>query len=95
MISRAYLKDTLNKMQIKKIKSLKELEQLRKELQEKSQVYKARVLVCMTGCRALGAKDVVDKFRSSLKDHPLKQQIEIVETGTLETLVTAGDKIFT
>ncbi len=83
MISRAYLKDTLNKMQNKKISSLKDIEQFRKELQEKSQGYKARVLICMTGCRALGAKEVVEKFRSSLKNHQFEKQIKIVETGCI------------
>lgn len=70
-------------MQNKKITSLKDIEQLQKELRDKSQAYKARVLICMTGCRALGAKEVVDKFRSSLKNHQLEQQIEIVETGCI------------
>ena len=42
----------------KKINSLKDLQQLSETLQAKQKDYKLKVLICMTGCRALGAKDI-------------------------------------
>src|SRR3989304_2863123 len=67
----------------KKIKSLQDLERLRSQMQKSSQDYKARVLICMTGCRALGARDVVNKFRDCLKKRSLEGQISVVETGCI------------
>jgi len=70
-------------MQSKKIKSLQDLEQLQSRFQKKSHSYKARVLICMTGCRALGAGDIVNKFRDVLKQRSLEEKIDIVETGCI------------
>ena len=58
----------------KKINSLGDLEQLNAALKNKHKDFKARVLICMTGCRALGAKDIAAKFRESLKKNSLEKE---------------------
>ena len=67
----------------KKIQSLGELEQLSCKLQNGQGKCKARVLVCMTGCRALGAQDVVDGFKRELKTSSLAKEVEVVEVGCI------------
>ena len=47
------------------------------------QRYEARILICMTGCRALGAADVAAAFRQKLKAARLTDKVEVVETGCL------------
>jgi NADH:ubiquinone oxidoreductase subunit F (NADH-binding)/(2Fe-2S) ferredoxin/NAD-dependent dihydropyrimidine dehydrogenase PreA subunit len=67
----------------KKIKSLQEIEKLHQRLLQSRQNLKARVLICMTGCRALGAKDVCAEFRKQLIQVSLDKQVEVVETGCI------------
>ncbi|MHC4185819.1 MAG: (2Fe-2S) ferredoxin domain-containing protein [Planctomycetota bacterium] len=67
----------------KKIKSLRDIERLRQELAAGRADYKARVLVCMTGCRALGAQEVASALRAALKGHGLSKQVAVVETGCI------------
>ena len=47
------------------------------------QQYKARVLVCMTGCRALGAREVASKFKERLAELSLENDVAVVETGCI------------
>ncbi|MCK4293255.1 MAG: NADH-quinone oxidoreductase subunit NuoF [Planctomycetes bacterium] len=70
-------------MSCKKIKSLGDIEQLQQQLLGKQQSYKATVLICMTGCRALGARAVGAEFREKLKSHSLQKQVAVVETGCI------------
>ncbi len=70
-------------MPAKKIKSLSDIEQLQQVLLSKQQGYKARVLICMTGCRALGAQDVATEFRKKLKGLSLDEEVALVETGCI------------
>ncbi|MBL7152339.1 MAG: NADH-quinone oxidoreductase subunit NuoF [Phycisphaerae bacterium] len=70
-------------MAAKKINSPSDIEQLRQQLLAKQQSYKARVLICMTGCRALGAQDVGAAFREKLKRLSLESQVAVVETGCI------------
>jgi len=70
-------------MSDKKIESLNDIEQLRKRLHGERESYKARVLICMTGCRALGAQDVAAEFQKQLKALSLDKQVAIVETGCI------------
>ncbi|MHC4533772.1 MAG: NADH-quinone oxidoreductase subunit NuoF [Planctomycetota bacterium] len=67
----------------KKIKSLQEIEKLQQQLLSSRQNLKARVLICMTGCRALGAQDVCTEFRKQLKQLSLDEQVAVVETGCI------------
>jgi NADH-quinone oxidoreductase subunit F len=70
-------------MPAKKISSMGDIEQFRQELLSRQQEYKARVLICMTGCRALGAQGVAAKFRERLKEFSLEKQVPVVETGCI------------
>ncbi|MFA6426445.1 MAG: NADH-quinone oxidoreductase subunit NuoF [Phycisphaerae bacterium] len=70
-------------MSIKKITSLNQLEQLSEELLAKQNTYKTRVLICMTGCRAMGAKNVAEQFRKNLGETELKHHTAIVEVGCI------------
>ena len=70
-------------MSEKKIKSLGDLKKLRSKLSSKRQAYKVRVLICMTGCRALGARGVAAKFREILKSRSLDETVAVVETGCI------------
>ena len=67
-------------MPSKKIKSIQDLEDLQQELLS-GQQYKARVLICMTGCRALGAQEVAVKFRERLAELSVENDVAVVETG--------------
>jgi len=67
----------------KKIKSLSDIEQLRQRLLGEQRSYKARVLICMTGCRALGAQEVGAEFREKIKSLCLDKQVAVVETGCI------------
>ncbi len=69
-------------MPSKKIKSIQDLEDLQQELLS-GQQYKARVLICMTGCRALGAQEVAVKFRERLAELSLENDVAVVETGCI------------
>ncbi|MCP4608461.1 MAG: NADH-quinone oxidoreductase subunit NuoF [Planctomycetes bacterium] len=65
------------------MKSLQEIEKLQQKLLSSRQNIKARVLICMTGCRALGAQDVCTEFRKQLKQLSLDKQVTVVETGCI------------
>jgi len=70
-------------MSHKKITSLQDIEILRQQLLSRQQSCKAKVLVCMTGCRALGAQDVCTEFRRQLKRLSLDEQVTVIETGCI------------
>ncbi|MHC4423804.1 MAG: NADH-quinone oxidoreductase subunit NuoF, partial [Planctomycetota bacterium] len=70
-------------MSKRKIKSLRDIELLRRELSGVRQAYRTRVLICMTGCRALGARGVAAKFRECLKSNSLDKQVAVIETGCI------------
>ena len=66
-----------------KIRSPEELKKAAERAQKARRKYRCRVLVCMTGCRALGAADVVAAFREKLAAAGLNEEIEVVETGCI------------
>jgi len=76
-------------MALKKIKSLQEIEKLQQQLLNNRRNIKARVLICMTGCRALGAQDVCTEFRKQLKQLSLDEQVTVVETGCIGMCASA------
>ena len=67
----------------KKLKSINDLEQFQRELLSRQKEYKVRILICATGCRALGAQSVAAKFRERLKSLSLDKQACVVETGCI------------
>jgi (2Fe-2S) ferredoxin len=67
----------------RKITSLDDLEQLQQQLLDGREGYKARVLICTTGCRALGAQAVAEEFRERLRSLSLDEEVAVVETGCI------------
>ena len=70
-------------MSREKIRSLKALEQRHRQLRDEAHKHGTRVLICMTGCRALGAADVAARFRERLEALTLTDSVTIVETGCI------------
>jgi len=70
-------------MNTEKITSLKQLEKLSSDLRNERSTRKTRILVCMTGCRALGAESVSRKFTETLAGTDLEDQVAVVEVGCI------------
>lgn len=70
-------------MIFRKIKSPEELKKISERARKNRQKYRGRVLICMTGCRALGAAEVAAAFREKLTKAKLDKEIEVVETGCI------------
>jgi len=61
--------------------STSELTAYRDTLQDKTDPDRVAVRICMTGCRAYGAKSIRDAFKEELKSQNLAGKVDIVETG--------------
>jgi len=70
-------------MSSKKINSPKELKDIAEKTRQARRQYRCRVLICMTGCRALGAANVAAAFREKLAAAHLNKEIAVVETGCI------------
>jgi NADH-quinone oxidoreductase subunit F len=70
-------------MHSQRITSLDDIERIQQELLGRRQEYKARVLICTTGCRALGAQSVANEFREKLNSLSLDKEVAVVETGCI------------
>jgi NADH-quinone oxidoreductase subunit F len=66
-----------------KIESLQNIEQLQLQIASKRSDFKTKVLICMAGCRALGAQAVSARFRERLEALSLEKQVAVVETGCI------------
>ena len=77
------MKGTSDRMADKKVKSLADLKVLAGQIAEGKKNIKARVLICMTGCRALGAELVANEFREKLSAASLDDSVEVVEVGCI------------
>jgi NADH-quinone oxidoreductase subunit F len=66
---------------VERLKSVSDLINLQQSLKETHCRKGRRILVCMTGCRALGAESVLKELKSELKKKGLSKKIPIVETG--------------
>lgn len=66
---------------MKKLKTTDELVKLRKSLESKHRPDVVRILICTTGCRALGAEEVYKAFKSEIAKQSLADKVEIVDTG--------------
>ncbi len=64
-----------------KFYSLKELQEYRDWLLKSKDKEKKRIRICMTGCRAFGAKEVKDKLIEEIEGKRLSKKVEIVSTG--------------
>jgi NADH-quinone oxidoreductase subunit F len=68
----------------KRLTSLKDLEELRKEIKAKKHPNKPSISVCVsTGCAALGGLRVLEAFTAELEKEGLAEETEIKETGCL------------
>ncbi|MBM4318588.1 MAG: NADH-quinone oxidoreductase subunit NuoF, partial [Deltaproteobacteria bacterium] len=66
-----------------KIHTAQDLQQLREDLAARAGRWQSRVLICMTGCRALGAAAVAEAFRQKVAAAGLAEQTAVVETGCI------------
>jgi NADH:ubiquinone oxidoreductase subunit F (NADH-binding)/(2Fe-2S) ferredoxin len=64
-----------------RLESPEALEQLQKKALEERGRYKARVLVCMTGCRARGAVELSERFRTEFNTAGLNDTYAVVDVG--------------
>jgi len=71
------LKDTTRE----RLKSVAELDALRRKLKAARDPKKVTVLMCMTGCRAKGADKAAAALRHEIGNFRLKDKVDIVETG--------------
>jgi NADH-quinone oxidoreductase subunit F len=70
-------------MRSQKISSPKRLKEIAEQIRKGRLNVRSRVLICMTGCRALGAADVAAAFRKKLKAAALGKETEVVDTGCI------------
>ncbi len=66
---------------MKHIKNPDDLQKFRKSLESKHRPDMVRILICTTGCRALGAEEVYKAFKSEIAKQSLADKVEIVDTG--------------
>ena len=70
---------------MKKIKSLEELEEIKRSILHKKSLKKLRVIISAkaTCCRLKGSQKVVEAFENEIKDQNLEEKIELVTAGCL------------
>ena len=67
----------------RRITSPDDLRLLRQRIEAEAAARSARVLICMTGCRALGSLDLLRAFRTKLAAAGLGDEVEVVGTGCI------------
>ena len=70
-------------MSCPKVESPGALDAFRASACQERQRFRSRVLICMTGCRALGAADLCTAFRAKLQAAHLADEVAVVEVGCL------------
>ncbi|UCE46902.1 MAG: NADH-quinone oxidoreductase subunit NuoF, partial [Phycisphaerales bacterium] len=70
-------------MSPQKISSPKELKNIAEQIRKARSEYGCRILICMTGCRALGAAELAAAFKEKLSAAKLDNDVEVVETGCI------------
>ncbi|UCG69627.1 MAG: NADH-quinone oxidoreductase subunit NuoF [Thermoplasmata archaeon] len=64
------------------LKTIKDLEKLRKDIQERKAPDKIYITVCGgTGCHAYGTANVADGFKNKIKEEKLKDKVSLLVTG--------------
>ncbi|MCK4617858.1 NAD(P)H-dependent oxidoreductase subunit E, partial [Candidatus Aerophobetes bacterium] len=66
---------------LKKLSSIEELESYRTLILTKENLKKIRVRICMTGCRAYGAKEIKRALEEEIDTRGLGDRVEIISTG--------------
>jgi len=73
----------MKEMSSNKINSPEELKEIARQIRQSREKYRCRILICMTGCRALGAANVAATFREKLAEAKLDDEVAVVETGCI------------
>jgi NADH:ubiquinone oxidoreductase subunit F (NADH-binding)/(2Fe-2S) ferredoxin len=63
------------------LRSAADLVQLRDALRKARHAAKPRLRVCITGCRAFGALEVLDRFREVLREMGREDELDVLGTG--------------
>ena len=66
---------------MQRLASIDELYEFQKRLKQETDPQRLRVRICMTGCRAFGAVEVCNAFKSSIAEKGLQGKVDIIETG--------------
>lgn len=64
-----------------KFSKIEELEAYRDYLLRNRDPKKRRIRICMTGCRAFGAREIRDKLKEEIEASGLSSKVEIISTG--------------
>ncbi|MBC7188941.1 NADH-quinone oxidoreductase subunit NuoF [Candidatus Aerophobetes bacterium] len=64
-----------------KFAELRELEEYRINLLKKKDIGRKRVRICMTGCRAYGAREIKEKLEEEIQASRLEKKVEVIPTG--------------
>jgi len=67
----------------RKIRNAADLAAFREEILAGRKGIRSRVLICMTGCRALGAAELSRAFSAKIREAGLDGEIAVVETGCI------------
>ena len=70
-------------MAYSRIRGLEDLASVREKTLDARKRFRSRVLICMTGCRAMGAVELCRVFREKLAAARLDREVEVVEVGCL------------
>ena len=68
-------------MALQKLTSANDLAGLQQKVIEEQRRHRARVLICTTGCRALGALELSKAFREKLAAAGLDREVRVVDAG--------------
>jgi NADP-reducing hydrogenase subunit HndC len=68
-------------MRVARIALPQDLTALREKIRKARAQYRARVLVCATGCRALGAQQLSHAFREKVSAAGLAKEVAVIEAG--------------
>ena len=64
-----------------RLNGTEDLAKFRDEARASGERFKSRVLICMTGCRSLGALEVGKAFREKVAAAGLAEDVAVVDVG--------------
>ncbi len=66
---------------MRRLSSIEDLREVQQTIINERDPLRLRVRICMTGCRAFGAVEVLDAFKANIAEQQLTDRVDIVETG--------------
>ena len=66
---------------MQRLKSVDDLKSLRESLKKDADTNRLTIRVCMTGCKAKGAVEVVDALKAEIEKGGLSAKVDVLETG--------------